>query len=177
MKYFNKGSAVVIAVIVVIVLAIIGGGVWYYVSNKNQSPAGGDQFKDWKTYRNEEYGFEVKYPNNWNINTISENEAVEFMAPGKKMRSIGIFIDNNPKNLSLEEFYNGKNGEELFHGATGGYISLKIDGESAIRFKNVLGLTTGDVIVIPLDKKNIRIDIINDFDTFTQILSTFKFIR
>jgi hypothetical protein len=64
----NKASAVVIAIIIVVVLAIIGGGVWYVVS-KNQpssSPTGEeDQYKDWKTYRNEEYGFEFRYPKEW----------------------------------------------------------------------------------------------------------------
>jgi hypothetical protein len=90
MRNFDKASAATIAVIIVVVLLIAAGGIWYYISYKPQPkactleaklcpdgsyvsrtgpncefaecPIVEDQFKDWKTYTNEKYGFEIKYP-------------------------------------------------------------------------------------------------------------------
>jgi len=82
---------IIIIFLVIIFIAIIGGGVWYFVLNKSkvctqeakvcpdgttvgrtgkncefaECPVAEDQFKDWKTFKNEKYGWEVKYPLNW----------------------------------------------------------------------------------------------------------------
>lgn len=88
------------AVFIAIVLALIlAGGVYYYFTmaklqfdieplkveeNKNENDKNGDKNQqkdetaDWKTYRNEEYGFEFKYPRNWKIvdNTIKNDLSI-----------------------------------------------------------------------------------------------------
>jgi len=68
---------------IVIILALIGGGVFWYFkqSNKPINPSVTENENqpsenpkseiintdDWLTYRNEEYGFELKYPKEWII--------------------------------------------------------------------------------------------------------------
>jgi hypothetical protein len=38
------------------------------IANASQNTTRPDQFKDWKTYTNTKYGFEIKYPNtNWQV--------------------------------------------------------------------------------------------------------------
>ena len=144
-----------------------------------KSPAKEDQFKDWKTYTNTTYGFETKYPTDWSVNLISDKIINLLPADKNPLKGIKIFIDDNPQQLSLREFYNGKHGyADLFNDAAGGYTSLDLDGKSATRFKDVLGLVTIDVVVIPLNKINIRIEEgIDNREIFNQILSTFKFIK
>src|SRR3989338_1795235 len=73
---------IIITIISLIILVLIGGGVvWYlkvYKSAPNQpvTKNGGNatatsteeiDTSDWLTYRDEQYGFEVKYPREWDI--------------------------------------------------------------------------------------------------------------
>ena len=69
---------VIITIIFVIILALIGGGVFWYLKEKDKpanppvtenenQPSENPKSEiintdDWQTYRNEEYGFEVRYP-------------------------------------------------------------------------------------------------------------------
>lgn len=59
----NKASTMVIVITTIITLAIIAGGVYWFLIRE-------DEFKDWKTYRNEEHGFEIKYPKEWEVAEI-----------------------------------------------------------------------------------------------------------
>src|SRR3989338_592079 len=58
-----------------------------------------DETADWQTYRNEEYGFEIKYSNDWSLNKISK-KMINFIPPGKEaefeyFRKITIIIYSN----------------------------------------------------------------------------------
>jgi len=49
---------------------------------------------DWKTYRSEEHGFEVKYPNTWKV---SESDSrINFMVIGGQDVSLSFFVYNKP---------------------------------------------------------------------------------
>ena len=86
----NKSSVALIVILIALGIVLVGGGIWYVSSKSsniqssstsnlpisntttsaatstNVSPAS-NETANWKTYQNEEYGFEIKYPNDWEI--------------------------------------------------------------------------------------------------------------
>ncbi len=72
-KSLNKGISAPIAIIIIVVCALLVGGIviWqYYGMPKEEEEVSGeklpeDETADWKTYRNEEYGYELKYYKDW----------------------------------------------------------------------------------------------------------------
>lgn len=79
-------------VILIIILALLAGGGYWVWQNKAEAPAPVDtnieppappipstpsvDTASWKTYKNEKYGFEFKYPGNWNLKYNEQTESI-----------------------------------------------------------------------------------------------------
>ena len=82
MQLITEGKTNWKYILIVVVLAfLVGGGVWFYKEEEicldcfGPPISGGPETKnetaDWKTYRNEEYGFEVEYPESYFIKEVN----------------------------------------------------------------------------------------------------------
>src|SRR3989344_9368702 len=71
------------------IIAVLAGVLGYFVWNNSQQPDGTDspsftkegdrgssETASWKTYRNEEYGFEIKYPKEYEVKNWNSTRAV-----------------------------------------------------------------------------------------------------
>ncbi|MBU3964669.1 hypothetical protein KJ562_03055 [Patescibacteria group bacterium] len=157
-----------------------------------------DETTDWETYRNEEYGYEIRYPNFYYIS--EKSDYVLFRNEEYKENPSGgcefiIYIKSNPLNKSLEEWFADNSTEAEFgtdvHQESGkSYFNSKeaqlektiVSDQEALKFYQIGGYPNDNIIV--LFKKDINIIEISyypncspELNTFEQILSTFKFIN
>lgn len=146
-------------------------------------PAEGDT-SDWKTYRNEKYEFEVKYPISW------QNDANNSASVGIDTRirifnlpvwsSFEIMKNNNDRKLTLDEWV-----RELIIIAKGELSAevITINGFKAYKLKSELEPSNTLFYVVITDKNNKIFTLYaysgdaDDNKTLEQILSTFKFIN
>jgi len=161
-----------------------------------QCPNVKDETANWKTYRNEKYGFEVRYPSEWIITgegrepKVSleyyvafaderETEIIKERQAGEIRCAGGIFLYNNEKGLSLYDWAINKwgNPEKI---EAGKISEVKINTLEGIKYEFMSMGTETNVL---FSKNNEVINIQTTFDgcdnlhaIFNQILSTFKFL-
>ena len=187
-------------VIVIILAILVGGGVlgWQWLEFKKEmkipefklSEKIKDETVNWKTYRNEEYGFEFKYPSNWEIaegekavTLFQEKKGLEKTIVGTMNviktteEDLGEALSKYRESLKKnEELIDLTERQILVDGITTTeiYFKRQMEGNKWI-FNSLVFISSG---------KDIMIDFMRDTisreeypSAFAQILSTFKFIE
>ncbi len=226
----KKGFAPIILLIGAIIILAVAGGAYYFVKNSKFGPGGlpKDSYKteqannqqltatstnleqgetaDWKTYRNEKYGFKVKYPPNCEIKNIDE---LFYPGMAKMIREVFFEIINcdvivevftNTNNLTLKQWndlYRSSNPTEVAFGLDFSGLKLKAleinknDGSKWQRAtygccasyrKAFISTQNSNVYVVSSRSSDDPQKVISWAtteinDILTQIFSTFKFIN
>lgn len=160
---YQKGIALVI--VIFITIFIIAGGIfaWQYLGAPNS--------KDWKTYKNEQYGYKIKYPQNYYVFDNYPNEILFSDKPNGQIDFGGVIIGVHvgDKNSALE--YTGQSKKVLVGGLEGYLYDYLIEG-------------TGKTLILPTEEEYffITINVRGDekdkyYSIFDQMLPTFKFLK
>ena len=160
---------------IIIVATAVGHWAWQKGQELSPTPSlskepGKGEFSDWKIYRNEEYGFEFKYPANRKLNVANnsvnisdKNIIIDILLTRVNSKSA---IDAT-KGIGTELLYplvDLSEGEVVFAGVSAERISYSVNG----RFER-------NIIPLKLNP-TVRIILRNNDSISNQILSTFKFI-
>ena len=185
MENYNKKSIWKWILLYVVIAAVAYGLIYYFFFNKNgnnynfqNQVENNSETADWKTYKNDQYGFEIKYPYNYEeVGPVSGpvNGQVGFTFQDKSEKSD---LDNtfsfniNPTSLSFAP-------EKIVSGP----IATSVDGVPEQRYKikwkwddnkeytsNYVEVKKGNSYYI-FSEFGLKLDAL----PFEKILSTFKF--
>lgn len=135
-----------------------------------------DDLSGWQTYRNEEFGFEFKYPEEW---SLQEGTAIKDDFDFIHIGSIG------PLNINMvDKELNASNIQGVYGKVDNERIEvIKVGGVDSYMFRDGDAGCGGNIVQIPNNKQIINLGFI-DCDKNTEaednrvaILSTFKFIN
>ena len=183
----KKINKMLIGLLVLIIIA--GVASWIFLFTKPQIKSDSqlvttatttDQFKDWKTYTNAEYGFEFKYPKDIYVE-LTPTKVVSIIHLEDRGRDndthsgIWIYTKNNPENLNPTAWadkYGDDKGStiklERTETTIGSLRALEIYGSEGILYNSIL---------ISHNGKMFNFLVIGGLRNMNQILSTFKFTK
>jgi hypothetical protein len=171
-----KRKFILILIILLIIFVGISVNQWWQEKEgliKQSEDNEVSQKENWKTYRNEEWGFEFRYPDNWEIRVNT------FKSPFSKFNLVAHPINTHPNfepfgiNITDADYV-----ERSYQSIESKATSTTVDGVIATKYEYVTEAYNIDVIV-PIGGTRILIGNENKehLPEFNQILTSFKFLK
>lgn len=139
-------------------------------TGQTATPTPTDPTANWKTYTDTDLKISFSYPSDWFVHKDVDNNNLIFLTDSSTFSSTGglengpayrlkIVNVENPKNLSMREYYNGTNAPDLFQDASRGTETLATtSGLSATKFKHVLGMVSPTVAVVESGNRLVELE-------------------
>jgi len=209
-NFLNRGISSIWAIIIIIVIGVVAAGsilTYQRYWQPSQLEEQQDETADWETYRNEEYGFEFKYPSEINDSNVkisysgpgesidkSVSFAAMFLYAADKDVAYIVSVSDNSFNLSLEEWIKKheacgfRKGNDLDINKVN-LKNISLNGEGAVRINDLGGCVTGggfagDVVYVSKNSKVYSIGYYGEGgwgeasrEILDKIISSFKFIK
>ncbi len=153
---------------------------WYVIPEQEQE----DETADWKTYRNETFGFEIRHPENWRL--LQEADIISFQPP---FSDLYFNIDKISSQSTVKEFLEGIDSDAIILIEQ---KNIQVDGRTAIQrntsysrapegedsWTTYIEDSIEQGYSITIIRLVGRPEVINEtiVSLYNQILSTFKFI-
>ena len=155
-----------------------------------------DETADWKTYANAEYGFEMKYPQDWEVTSNDKGNQITFSGSRLENGTFGfsaiLFVQSNPKKLSAKDFVaevikknDGLSAPKLSYKTQqeitiNGLLAYELGGVfGGDSFEELIYIVKDDYVLtfdFPIAQENPNfVDPIGNNAIVHQMLSTFKF--
>ncbi len=222
----NKGIASILMVLIIIGVLVLGGGIYYLLVTNPQEPVActqeamlcpdgsyvsrtgpncefspcPDQTADWKTYANNDYGFEFKYPQTWELHSDVSSSATHLTVDFAKFASLvdnketcvnGVCSRKGPKEDQLIinqasvgdkiKTSSGLPGKVVSIGDIKGFRYLgynpqaKAYSTGVVVFNSQVDRIELSMLIAAADETQAENDKLNK--DFNQIISTFKFTK
>lgn len=190
-KFSHSGFSAII-VTVIIVLVVVAGGILAWqkgwlpkiITSKfaptpivapTPTP---NETANWKIYRNEEYGYEVRYPVEWTGGeklTITDYAFFSLSSLHGTGVFFGIRVYENPDGFTPEEWWEQKSRIGIVNWSYKG--NFPISGINARVYQGEEEGGNYNYYLLPKDAKIYFIDTLLGEEEMHQILSTFKFLE
>ncbi len=186
MKNLQKGSAVPLIIGIIAVL-VIGGGIYYSVNKSNSlvtstntaDTPSKNETSDWKTYKDETYGFEFKYPSDW---VLQKNDPYGWVVGKYPDYGFYLNVHNHPYTLGIESGVNlykklsSVDGHKALIGGTEEYVLTTPPTEDSvyIEIETAPYSSSSHMIALNMGSNNHTKEMRK---IFSSIISSFKFTK
>ena len=158
--------------IIAAIAVLAGGYVWASNHRKTSAPQPQnqtqqqDEMVNWKTYNNDKYGYEVKYPAEWKVKEYAEGVEIGPDPDVYRNVSFSVGLDTRAMDTILSQA----------KASNTGFTNTMINGQDAVRHDE--GWTGVVDYFVAYNGKTLHLTTKNNFgNTADQILSTFKFTK
>jgi hypothetical protein len=138
----------------------------------------------WGEYTDTTFGFKVSAPFGSGVSRAQDSSALQVLgliSPSQPRPDYGgeiiVFRWFNPRQQTIDTFFDGNQGPNFMNETTAGKENVTVDGRPAVLFKEVTGISTGNILVVPVDPYFLVFQISDDPATFSRMFHSIRILN